>query len=102
MASVLLLTSGAGLRMMPPFNVYLVNIPGRNEGTIDGFEITREHVMCPLIDGVGLSVSAISHDDRVDVTLVADRDLVPDLEVLADRLEVEIDLLRRAVTSAVA
>jgi WS/DGAT/MGAT family acyltransferase len=99
-ASVLLLTTGAGLRLMPPFNIYLVNIPGRSEGTIEGFEIAHEHVMCPLIDGIGLSISAISHDDQVDVTFVADRDLVPDLDVLAMRLGVELYLLRQQATAA--
>ncbi len=92
-ASQLLLTTGAGLRMMPPFNVYVVNIPGRDEGPIAGFDIVAEHAMCPIVDGIGLSISAISHHHRVDVTLVADRDLVPDVDVLARRIEIELDLL---------
>lgn len=92
-ASRLLITTGAGLRMMPPFNVYVVNIPGRDEGPIAGHDIVREHAMCPITDGCGLSISAISHDHRVDVTLVADRDLITDLEVLAERLEIELDVL---------
>jgi hypothetical protein len=92
-ASQLLLTTGAGLRMMPPFNVYIVNIPGRDEGPVGGHDIIAEHAMCPIVDGIGLSISAISHDHRVDITLVADRDLVPDLEALAERIEIELDLL---------
>jgi len=92
-ASRLLLTTGAGLRMMPPFNVYVVSIPGRDEGPLAGHDIVREHVICPITDGCGLSISAISHDHRVDVTLVADRDMITDLEVLAERLEIELDLL---------
>lgn len=92
-ASRLLLTTGAGLRMMPPFNVYVVNIPGRDEGPIAGHDIMREHLMCPITDGCGLSISAISHDHRVDVTLVADRDMITDLDVLAARLEVELEML---------
>jgi WS/DGAT/MGAT family acyltransferase len=92
-AARLLLTTGAGLRMMPPFNVYIVNIPGRDEGPIAGHDILREHAMCPITDGAGLSISAISHDHRVDITLVADRDMVTDLDLLADRLEIELDLL---------
>ncbi|MFW2334896.1 wax ester/triacylglycerol synthase domain-containing protein [Ilumatobacter sp.] len=92
-AARLLITTGAGLRMMPPFNVYVVNIPGRDEGPIAGHDIVREHAMCPITDGCGLSISAISHDHRVDVTLVADRDLITDLEVLAERLEIELDVL---------
>ena len=101
-AAQLLLTTGAGLRMMPPFNVYVVNIPGRDEGPIAGHDIIREHAMCPITDGAGLSISAISHDDRVDITLVADRDMVSDLEVLSERLEVELDLLHQRCTELAA
>ena len=92
-AARLLLTTGAGLRMMPPFNVYIVNIPGRDEGPIAGHDIVSEHAMCPITDGVGLSISAISHDHRVDITLVADRDMITNLDVLAERLEIELELL---------
>ena len=94
-AARLLVTTGAGLRLLPPFNVYVVNIPGRDEGPIAGHPIVREHAMVPIVDGIGLSISAISHDDRVDLTLVADRDLVPDLTMLADRFEIELDELHR-------
>ena len=64
-------------------------------GAIAGHPIVREHAMVPIVDGIGLSISAISHDDRVDLTLVADRDLVPDLTMLADRFEIELDELHR-------
>ena len=95
-AAQLLITTGAGLRLMPAFNVFVVSIPGRDEGPIAGHPIVREHAMVPIIDGVGLSISAISHDERVDITLVADRDLVSDLSSLADQLAVELDELRGA------
>ena len=86
--------------MMPPFNVYVVNIPGRDEGPIGGYDIVREHVMCPITDGCGLSISAISHDHRVDVTLVADRDMIPNLDLLAERHEIDLDMLHRACAAA--
>ncbi len=101
-AAHLLLTTGAGLRMMPPFNVYIVSIPGRDEGPIAGYDILREHAMVPITDGCGLSISAISHDHRVDITLVADRDMVADLDVLAERLEIELDLLHHGCATLAA
>ncbi len=79
--------------MMPPFNVYVVNIPGSRRGSDRRPRHGPRHAMCPITDGCGLSISAISHDHRVDVTLVADRDLITDLEVLAERLEIELDVL---------
>jgi len=101
-AARLLLTTGAGLRMMPPFNVYIVSIPGRDEGPIAGHDILREHAMVPITDGCGLSISAISHDHRVDITLVADRDMIADLDVLAERLEIELDLLHHECAALAA
>lgn len=95
-ASQLVLTSSANLRFMPPFNVYVVNIPGGGINNIDGFTVTHKHALCPLIDGIGLSMSAVSHDGAVHVTLVADRDLVPDLDVIALHLQVELDELTKA------
>lgn len=101
-AARLLLTTGAGLRMMPPFNVYVVSIPGRDEGPIAGHAIVREHAMVPITDGAGLSISAISHDHRVDITLVADRDMIPDLDVLADRIEIELAMLHHECARSAA
>jgi WS/DGAT/MGAT family acyltransferase len=101
-AARLLLTTGAGLRLMPPFNVYIVSIPGRDEGPIAGHRIVREHAMVPITDGCGLSISAISHDHRVDITLVADRDMITDLDVLAERLEIELELLHHECATLAA
>ncbi len=99
-ASQLVVTASANVRFMPPFNIYVVNIPGVGLDNIDDFPVVHKHALCPLIDGIGLSMSAISHDEAVHVTLVADRDLVPDLDVIADRLSVELDLLTKAATKA--
>nr|WHV03899.1 putative wax ester synthase/acyl-CoA:diacylglycerol acyltransferase [uncultured bacterium] len=101
-ASQLVVTATANLRFMPPFNIYVVNIPGIDLDNIDGFPIAHKHALCPLIDGIGLSMSAISHDDAVHVTLVADRDLVPDLDVIANRLSVELDILAKAAAKVAA
>jgi diacylglycerol O-acyltransferase len=99
-ASQLVVTASANLRFMPPFNIYVVNIPGLDLDNIDGFPVVHKHALCPLIDGIGLSMSAISHDNAVHVTLVSDRDLVPDLDVIADRLSIELDILAKAAAKA--
>jgi diacylglycerol O-acyltransferase len=96
-ASQLLVTSSANVRFMPPFNVYVVNIPGGDFNDIDGYPIVSKHALCPVIDGIGLSISAISLGDSVHVTLVSDRDLVPDLQMMADQLPMELALLTAAI-----
>ena len=78
---------------MPPFNVYVVNIPGDDFTDIEGFPILSKHALCPIIDGIGLSISAISVGGEVHVTLVSDRDQVSDLDVIADRMVVELEQL---------
>lgn len=89
-ASQMLATTSANIRFMPPFNLYVVNIPGGDFGDVDGFPVVARHALCPVIDGIGLSVSAVSHGDEVHVALVSDRDLIPDPEVIAERLAVEL------------
>ncbi|WP_420453506.1 wax ester/triacylglycerol synthase domain-containing protein [Ilumatobacter sp.] len=98
-ASQMLVTTSPNLRFMPPFNVYVVNVPGDEFTEIDGFPIVSKHALCPIIDGIGLSVSAISLGGSVHVTLVSDRDQVGDLQTIADQMGVELDALSAAVAS---
>ncbi len=101
-ASQLLVTSSANIRFMPPFNIYVVNIPGGDFTEVDGHPIVAKHALCPVIDGIGLSISAISLGDSVHVTLVSDRDLVADVDVIADQLSMELDLLTKAIAEVTA
>jgi len=96
-ASQLLVTSSANIRFLPPFNVYVVNIPGGDVTEIDGYPILAKHALCPIIDGIGLSISAVSLGDELHLTLVSDRDLVPDLDVIAAQMSVELEVLVDAV-----
>ncbi len=94
LASRLIVRTGAFTRLMPPFNVYVVNVPGgSDEQFINGYRLAHQYSMSTLVDGTGLSVSAMSNGDSVDVSFVADRELVPDLSILGERLSVELDIL---------
>ncbi len=98
-ASQLLVTSSANMRFLPPFNVYVVNIPGGDLAEIDGYPIVAKHALCPIIDGIGLSISAVSLGDELHLTLVSDRDLVPDLDLIADQMAAELDALLSAMSA---
>ena len=76
-----------------------MNIPGGDLAEIDGYPIVAKHALCPIIDGIGLSISAVSLGDELHVTLVSDRDLVPDLGAIADQMSVELDVLLSAVSA---
>lgn len=94
LASRLIVRTGAFTRLMPPFNVYVVNVPGSAEDQeVAGQRLTHQYSMSTLVDGTGLSVSALSHGDTVDFSFVADRELVPDLTIFVDRLHEELDIL---------
>jgi diacylglycerol O-acyltransferase len=94
LASRLIVRTGAFTRLLPPFNVYVVNVPGGDEiPTVDGVELVHQYPLSTLVDGTGLSISVMSHGDVVDFSFVADRDLVPDLNKMAERIPVELDVL---------
>ncbi len=94
LASRLIVRTGAFTRLMPPFNVYVVNVPGgSDEQEIAGHRLAHQYSMSTLVDGTGLSVSAMSNGDSVDFSFVSDRELVPDLSLLSERLHVELSIL---------
>lgn len=94
LASRLIVRTGAFTRLLPPFNVYIVTVPGPDtRPDVDGFEIAHHYAMTALVDGVGLSISVLSNGQTVDFSLVADRELFSDLEVLTDQLAAELAVL---------
>ncbi len=94
LASRLMVRTGAFTRLLPPFNVYVVNVPGGGDtATVNGVELIHQFPLATLVDGIGLAISAMSHADTVDISFVADRDLVPDLALMADRIPIELEIL---------
>lgn len=98
MASRLVVRTGAATRFHPPFNVYLVSVPGgdNSERRILGSGIKHQFPLATIVDGTGLSISVMSSKDCVDVTFVADRDLIPDLDMMSAQLHEELKLLLKA------
>lgn len=100
-ASRLIVRTGAFTRLMPPFNVYVVNVPGgAADTTIDGHRVAHQYPLSALVDGTGLSVGVTSHGDIVDVCFVSDRELVTDIDLMADRVGAELDLLLRQMNQS--
>ncbi len=94
LASRLIVRTGAFTRLMPPFNVYVVNVPGASDDQVlAGHRVAHQYSMSTLVDGTGLSISAMSNGNTVDFSFVSDRELVPDLSILSDRLQVELEIL---------
>ncbi|MGH1492243.1 MAG: WS/DGAT/MGAT family O-acyltransferase [Acidimicrobiales bacterium] len=79
----------------PPANLVLSNVPGpRAPLSLAGVAPLKHYYpVSTIVDGQGLNVTVQSYVDVLDFGLVACRELVPDLDVLADHCVAEIDVL---------
>ena len=83
-----------GDRLNPPFNLVVSNVPGpRQPLFLAGARLEHYYPVSTIIEGQGLNITVQSYVDALDFGLVACRELVPDLDVLADLLLAELDLL---------
>lgn len=77
-------------RRRPVYNVSLSNVRGSSARFLMGAAITAKYPLGPVVNGVGLNISVVSADGRIDVGFVACSRLLPDLWDLADRLHDEL------------
>ncbi|MCU1623910.1 MAG: tgs2 1 [Frankiales bacterium] len=78
-----------------PFNVVVSNVPGPTVPVwIAGARLTELFSVGPILQGIGLNVTVWSYLDRMNFSLLACPDLLPDLRGLADHLSASLqDLL---------
>lgn len=96
-ASRLLERSPLADRLMPPFNTTITSVPGSKETQYAlGAEIVGIYPVLGVVDGMGLHIGAISVGDQLCLSLVSDREQIPDLAELAERLVTEFELLEKA------
>jgi WS/DGAT/MGAT family acyltransferase len=81
-------------RLNPPINLVISNVPGpRTPLYAAGAKLLHYYPVSTVVDGQGLNITVQSYLDVLDFGLVACRQLVPDLDRLADLLVAEIDVL---------
>ena len=84
-------------RLNPPVNVVVSNVPGpRNKLYLGRAEMVNYYPVSTIVDGVGLNITVQSYCDTMDFALVAARELVPDLDALADYVIDEFTELAQA------
>jgi diacylglycerol O-acyltransferase len=96
-APALWLYTGTGLARRPIHNVVISNVPGPQAPLY--FLGCRIHAMYPLgpvFHGAGLNITAMSLSGKLDIGIVACRQLVPDLWRLADGFETALKELLEA------
>ncbi len=91
MASRLMARTGSGSRFHPPFNVVVVSVPGeRNQSDVLGAPVLHRYSLPALVDGTGLSICVLSQAESVDLCLIADRQLIDDLDPLAHAIRAAV------------
>jgi WS/DGAT/MGAT family acyltransferase len=79
------------------FNVTITNVPGPKQTLYAfGAPLREIHPLVPLAAEHAVGVAALSYDGNVFFGVVADRDTVPDLEVLLSALRASVEELRSA------
>jgi WS/DGAT/MGAT family acyltransferase len=78
---------GSG-RVDPPVNLIISNVPGPPATAyLDGIPMVQAWPLSLIFSGVGLNATVVSVADRLEIGLVGDAELVPDIcELLADVL----------------
>ncbi|MGH2686845.1 MAG: WS/DGAT domain-containing protein, partial [Actinomycetota bacterium] len=75
-------------------NVVVSNIPGPPVPLyIAGARVEAIYPLGPVVDGSALNITAMSYDGRMHIGLSADRETVPDLELLGDLVARKVDEL---------
>ncbi|HEY5153430.1 MAG TPA: WSD1 family O-acyltransferase, partial [Acidimicrobiales bacterium] len=83
-----------GDRLNPPFNLVISNVPGPREPLyLSGATVVHYYPVSTIVEGQGLNVTVQSYCDVLDFGLVSCRELVPDLDHLADLMLAELHTL---------
>ena len=88
-------------RTRPPVNLVISNVPGpRTPLYMAGAQLQANFPVSAVVDGVGLNMTVISYRDHVDFGIVADRDQIPDVWPLMERVSRALDELETVVCGA--
>jgi WS/DGAT/MGAT family acyltransferase len=87
------------LERVNPFNLFISNVPGPNVALYyAGARLLGYYPLSAIADGQGLNITVCSLDGGMHFGLIADRELVPDLDAMVGYLEDELALLVKAAS----
>jgi diacylglycerol O-acyltransferase len=82
----------------PAANVTISNVPGPRAPLYFGqAELKATYPLSVLVDGQSLNITVVSYCDSIGFGLMACRDTIPDVQVLADYIEEAIDGIKGGV-----
>jgi diacylglycerol O-acyltransferase / wax synthase len=86
------LSTGVG---RPAWNLVVSNVPGPQFPLyLAGAKLIANYPVSVITDGMGLNITVMSYNGRMDYGIVADRDQMPDVDRLMDWLQDELDVLK--------
>ncbi|MEO7070834.1 MAG: wax ester/triacylglycerol synthase family O-acyltransferase [Nostocoides sp.] len=95
--------SSSILSRLPPFNVVVSNVPGPNVPVyLAGAKLLAHYPLSVVLDGQGMNVTLIGYLGQLHFGLVAAREVMPDIDVVAQSLRTELDHLLKAAHSMTA
>ncbi len=81
----------------PIHNVIISNVPGPSFPLYyAGAEMVATYPMGPIMEGVGLNITVMSYRGSIDFGFMVDRELVPDVWNMADRVKDALEELKAA------
>jgi diacylglycerol O-acyltransferase len=85
--------------LMPPAaNVTISNVPGPRQPLYFGeAKLKATFPLSVLIDGQSLNITVVSYCDSIDFGLMACRDTIPDVNVLAEYIEAAVDGIKGGI-----
>ncbi len=79
----------------PAWNLVISNVPGPQFPLYcAGARLVANYPVSVITDGMGLNITVMSYDGHLDFGIVADRDLIPDVDLMLGWLAEELDALR--------
>jgi diacylglycerol O-acyltransferase / wax synthase len=85
------------LERVPPFNLIISNVPGPNVDLyLAGARLDGIYPLSAIADGQGLNLTVLGSNGKLNFGALADRDLVPDVDLIIDALKDEIAMLSAA------
>ena len=79
----------------PAWNLVISNVPGPQFPLyMAGAKLVANYPVSVITDGMGLNITVMSYDGHCDFGIVADRDLMPDVNEMMGWLREELDALK--------
>jgi WS/DGAT/MGAT family acyltransferase len=85
-------------RLRPALNLIISNVPGPPVPLYcAGARMLANYPVSVITDGVGLNITVMSYEDRIDFGIVADHDMIDDAWELMEATENALEDLKRAI-----